>query len=927
MSNVFYRTIFLLCLVFFVSIPGFAIMDSRFGNPYITSFTPEDYPGEGQCFDIAVTSDNLVYVANAGGLLEFDGINWRVIPGSEGHLIVSVAVDSQDRVWTGGVRGAGVLVPDSTTGVLNHFLLESTFKDSVHNLTQVWRITPTPDGIYFQSPRLLLRYQPETNENVLKGEIKRWPSDRGFTMTRFVEDRLFVKQAKTTLQEMIGDSLIFVPATLQHQGTTTVDCEVFDENTFLLTHFDKKITLFNDDTFYPLEGTINDYTENALSFGSIKLSQNRFALSSSVFGIIVFNKEGNVVEIINKDSGLPSNVANRRPIFDLDGGLWIPLEYGVARIEINTPIRTLDDRNNLSGVVISLLNFNDILVAGTTLGLQHLSFNGKLGEQNVFHSIAEINYPVWRLFKLEDQLLAGTVRGPILLESNFEVDESHKEAHNVTCIEIAPNQSDIYMFFELNGLFHFKYNGKDLELVEKLDIGTLAISSMKIQHGYLWATTNSTEGISLWRSDYSEKNPGQLDLQQLDNELELPGELLSRLFSWDEKIFIDSETGLLSFNSELGIFESVEKLYGDPINPEFPISIAKKIGSDRLLVSAGPYNHYFYKIDSKKNKLEVTTPLNQLRIRRIITSAETSEEGIFALGTDDGRVIMVDVPSLIVESSLPKLIIREIVNENGDILSSGNSHRGNNSLVINWPISLRFEYSLTSYKSTSLNQYRYRLTEISDEWSLWSNESYKDFTNLNPGKYTFEVMGKDANGIESEIETFRFTVKPPWYRTAWSMTLWFVLFGLSVYGFIRIRINQLESQKRVLEELIKDRTRQLHETQQKELNEINARKSAEIESQRLLTATKLATAVSHEFNNPLAVIKGRVELLFTDQIAENEKAYQKSILDQIEKMKKLVNQLHNIDHLPEVDYVQGIKMLDLHNLSTDSSDEENNSKE
>ena len=46
--------------------------------PPINVFTPQDYRAEDQNWSISHDDNNFIYVANNGGLLEYNGASWRV---------------------------------------------------------------------------------------------------------------------------------------------------------------------------------------------------------------------------------------------------------------------------------------------------------------------------------------------------------------------------------------------------------------------------------------------------------------------------------------------------------------------------------------------------------------------------------------------------------------------------------------------------------------------------------------------------------------------------------------------------------------------------------------------------------------------------------------------------------------------------------
>lgn len=72
--------------------------------------------------------------------------------------------------------------------------------------------------------------------------------------------------------------------------------------------------------------------------------------------------------------------------------------------------------------------------------------------------------------------------------------------------------------------------------------------------------------------------------------------------------------------------------------------------------------------------------------------------------------------------------------------------------------------------------FKYRLIGFNDSWKITSN-NFVDYTNLSSGKYVFEVLASNSDGIfEGEPNFYSFNIKKPWW--------YFVLFILAGFTFI-----------------------------------------------------------------------------------------------------------------------------------------------
>lgn len=123
-----------------------------------------------------------------------------------------------------------------------------------------------------------------------------------------------------------------------------------------------------------------------------------------------------------------------------------------------------------------------------------------------------------------------------------------------------------------------------------------------------------------------------------------------------------------------------------------------------------------------------------------------------------------------------------------------------------------FEFSALDFTNPAKNKYKYRLTRFDKDWSYTGAENrLAEFTNVNPGRYIFEVYGSNSDGIWNK-KGLRVVViiKPPWWGT-WFFRIFALLLLLFVFWtiifsrFRKIKSKHesekvlLESEKKILE--------------------------------------------------------------------------------------------------------------------------------
>jgi serine phosphatase RsbU (regulator of sigma subunit) len=111
------------------------------------------------------------------------------------------------------------------------------------------------------------------------------------------------------------------------------------------------------------------------------------------------------------------------------------------------------------------------------------------------------------------------------------------------------------------------------------------------------------------------------------------------------------------------------------------------------------------------------------------------------------------------------------------------------------------------------------------EWSIWSDKSEKEYTNLAEGHYTFTVRAKNVYDQISLPASFQFSIAPPWQRTWWAYSSYILLLVFLLFGGIRLNSRRLLAAQVRLEGIVAERTAEV--VQQKD--QIEA-KNNELES-------------------------------------------------------------------------------------------------
>lgn len=103
---------------------------------------------------------------------------------------------------------------------------------------------------------------------------------------------------------------------------------------------------------------------------------------------------------------------------------------------------------------------------------------------------------------------------------------------------------------------------------------------------------------------------------------------------------------------------------------------------------------------------------------------------------------------------------------------------------------LNFEFAGINVNTPSKLNYQYILEGLDKTWSIPSSRSEAIYGNLPSGKYIFKVKASNGGEKWSETVSYSFTIKPPFWKTWWAFTIYFLLLSCLIYWLIHLRVEQ-----------------------------------------------------------------------------------------------------------------------------------------
>ncbi|PEN14597.1 hypothetical protein CRI94_06130 [Longibacter salinarum] len=206
---------------------------------------------------------------------------------------------------------------------------------------------------------------------------------------------------------------------------------------------------------------------------------------------------------------------------------------------------------------------------------------------------------------------------------------------------------------------------------------------------------------------------------------------------------------------------------------------------------------------------------------------------------------------------------------------------------------VRVEFAAPGYGHEESVEYQYRLDGFDADWSAWTSETKKEYTNLPPGRYQFDVRARNPRVWTASTARFAFEVLPPWYRTIWAYAAYAFLMGGLVFGVVQWRSAQLERRAMALERVIERRTAEVKEqARQLEVYNTELVRSNEVLQETVEEKSKLLGVAAHDLKNPLFGIRALSEVLLErDNVDETARRKLDLIRSSADDTLKLINDL------------------------------------
>ena len=737
--------------------PPFAVAPSpEVGLPFFYEhFSRAHYRQHHQNWAVVQDARGVMYVGNYNGILEYDGATWNFIA-TPTDIVRSLAVDDTSGTVYVGIEGElGYLAPDST-GTLQYVSLLSQIPLADQSFTSVWATHVTPSGVYFQSPERLFRWDGQA--------MKVWGSGPQFHTSFFVRDQLYVREYDVGLLQLMDDELRPVPGGERFADVRVYMMAPYGEDQILIGTAEEGLFLYDGRSIKPFATDVDGYLREYQLYHGTALGHGLYALGTLGGGIILIDEQGRFARLLNEPAGVLDDFVNQL-YADNQGGLWIALDnHGVVRVDVPSALSRYDLTRKLDGNIIDIKRYKGQLYVATTKGLYVLeeqSLADSLDYQRaVFRKLR--GESAWALLPTDSLLFVGTneglltIRGGVLARLDLDEDGSSPV---FTMLESSQRDGTVFLGRK-DGLARLEHDKAGWRVVP--GIGSLQGEVRGLARG---------EGGALWIAMADDRIlrfvHGETTLDTFTEQDGLPeGDL--QLVTLDGALFALSVHGFYRYqpdpeNAEGPSFyrdtsiESIDAAQGDSLLAftEDEVGTYWLVYQDRVEIARvqedGSYLHDVPDVlrFPKENLVQIYV-----------------EEGGIAWIGNGAKLVRYD-PALQKGYHTPfRALVREISSiETGRVLFGGAQPAGaaGESMPTFQHVhnTLHFEFSAPTFNDNAENQYQYFLEGHDTEWSAWTHQFSRLYTDLSGGEYHFRVRARNAQGMVSEEAVYGFILLPP----------------------------------------------------------------------------------------------------------------------------------------------------------------------
>ena len=769
------------------------------GFPLMRLFDDTDHEGAPQNFGVVNDARGYIYVGNLQGLLIWDGARFRLAPSETAAY--AVAAGPAGRVLVGGPQSLLTLDSAKDGSPLLHSIT-GLLPAEDRLFGDVRSIRGTDTGFVILTDTRLLSYDGRTLQSI--SELPRESPKALLSLGKatYLATSLGVRR--------VENSALAADPELSPLDGHLVDAliEEPDGGTLAVVR-DIGLVRVEASGLSLLRGQASEWAKKNIVSSALRLQDGRIALGSRAGGLLLASPSGVVEQIIDSTRGLPDDQVTQLAQ-DAEGGLWVAMNGGLARLDVQSSITVYDGRAGVLGGSQGIHRHAGRLFVFGSAGMGVL-------DRGVLRRIPGIAGSTW--FGLD---VPETPREFLVAAASgiFRVTDERPSLVPGTAdigayvLALAPRLKGI-MVGARGGLHLLIRAGQGYRLVGPLKGSPRYVRSIIVRPSGRAFVSTVFDGVVAVDIDPSDPTTARFQkLGGVEGDVHL---------SPDGPVAIMSDSTAELFT----IDEDPPRLVPDVTRTRAMVGFTAWVAASDARGNLWVNTHPLRVFPRVLGKLQAEPIVLQSFPARRIQVIRAEPDGVVWVGGERGLYRHVGDPGGGLRPPPSPAIATVTVDDH--VVFDGWSLEGRAPETLPHDLRrLRIAFSPLSHQRGLA--YQFRLDPLDHDWNDWSPRSDVEFTTLQPAHYRFRVRTRGADGQIGPESDWTFSVDPPWYRTLAARALVVLALALFVAAAVALRTRVLRAEADRLSRRVEEKTRDLLQA----VRELEASRQQVEEQNRLL---------------------------------------------------------------------------------------------